>query len=85
MKIFDNTFAQAQTMLSLRGQRMEILSRNIANADTPNFKAQDLDFRDVLKMLARQLQLKQHIKTIYPIALIKDLLRWFIRCHSTHR
>ena len=50
MKIFDNTFAQAQTMLSLRGQRMEILSRNIANADTPNFKAQDLDFRDVLKI-----------------------------------
>ena len=49
MKIFDNTFAQAQTMLSLRGQRMEILSRNIANADTPNFKAQDLDFRDALK------------------------------------
>ena len=49
MKIFDNTFAQAQTMLSLRGQRMEVLSRNIANADTPNFKAQDLEFRDVLK------------------------------------
>ena len=49
MKIFDNTFAQAQTMLSLRGQRMEVLSRNIANADTPNFKAQDLNFRDVLK------------------------------------
>ena len=49
MKIFDNTFAQAQTMLSLRGQRMEVLSRNIANADTPNFKAQDLDFQDVLK------------------------------------
>ena len=49
MKIFDNTFAQAQTMLSLRGQRMEVLSRNIANADTPNFKAQDLDFRNALK------------------------------------
>ena len=49
MKIFDNAFAQAQTMLSLRGQRMEVLSRNIANADTPNFKAQDLDFRNVLK------------------------------------
>ena len=48
MKIFDNTFAQAQTMLTLRGQRMEVLSRNIANADTPNFKAQDLDFKDVL-------------------------------------
>lgn len=49
MKIFNNTFAQAETMLSLRGRRMEILSRNIANADTPNFKAQDLDFSNVLK------------------------------------
>jgi flagellar basal-body rod protein FlgB len=28
---------------------MEILSRNIANADTPNFKAQDIDFKQVLK------------------------------------
>jgi len=33
----------------MRGQRMEILSRNIANADTPNYKAQDLDFKSVLK------------------------------------
>ena len=49
MKIFNNTFAQAETMLALRGRRMEILSRNIANADTPNFKAQDLEFSDVLK------------------------------------
>ena len=49
MKIFDNTFAQTQTMLSLRGQRLEILSRNIANADTPNYKARDLNFHNVLK------------------------------------
>ena len=49
MKIFNNTFAQAETMLALRGRRMEILSRNIANADTPNFKAQDLEFSDVIK------------------------------------
>ena len=27
---------------------MEVLSRNIANADTPNFKAQDIDFKSVL-------------------------------------
>ena len=48
MKIFDNTFAQAQTMLSLRGQRMEILSRNIANADTPHYKAKDIDFKKIM-------------------------------------
>jgi flagellar basal-body rod protein FlgB len=28
---------------------MEVLARNIANADTPHFKAKDIDFRSVLK------------------------------------
>ncbi|PIE37520.1 MAG: flagellar basal body rod protein FlgB [Gammaproteobacteria bacterium] len=32
----------------LRGKRAEILANNLANADTPGFKAQDLDFRQVL-------------------------------------
>ena len=49
MKIFDTTFAQSERTLALRSQRMEILSRNIANADTPNYKAQDLDFGNILK------------------------------------
>jgi flagellar basal-body rod protein FlgB len=49
MKVFDSVFASSERTLSLRGQRMEVLSRNIANADTPNFKAQDLDFKAVLK------------------------------------
>ena len=35
--------------LGLRSQRMEVLARNIANADTPHFKAKDVDFRSVLK------------------------------------
>ena len=30
--------------LRLRGLRSEILARNIANADTPNYKARDIDF-----------------------------------------
>ncbi|MFT5361269.1 MAG: flagellar basal-body rod protein FlgB [Porticoccaceae bacterium] len=32
----------------MRGQRLEVISRNIANADTPHFKAQDVDFKQVL-------------------------------------
>ncbi|BDU57512.1 flagellar basal body rod protein FlgB [Limnohabitans sp. MORI2] len=28
---------------------MEVLARNIANADTPNYKAQDVDFKAMLK------------------------------------
>jgi len=34
--------------LGLREQRTELLARNLANADTPGFKAQDLDFRAAL-------------------------------------
>lgn len=36
--------------LQLRALRTEVLSSNIANADTPNYKARDIDFRSVLRM-----------------------------------
>ena len=49
MKLFDSTLGLHGQALSLRSERMEVLSRNIANADTPNFIAQDLDFRSALK------------------------------------
>ena len=35
--------------LALRSKRNEILSSNIANAGTPNFKAKDLDFDEMLQ------------------------------------
>jgi flagellar basal-body rod protein FlgB len=38
-----------QTALSLRARRQEILASNIANADTPNYKARDFDFKAVLE------------------------------------
>jgi len=34
--------------LKLRSQRTELLANNLANADTPNFKARDIDFRSAL-------------------------------------
>jgi flagellar basal-body rod protein FlgB len=37
-----------QDALKLRGQRTEVLARNLANADTPGYKARDLDFRAAL-------------------------------------
>jgi len=38
-----------ETALSLRGQRQELLASNIANADTPHFKARDIDFASALQ------------------------------------
>ena len=37
------------TALALREQRLQLLSANLANADTPGFKAQDLDFTSALQ------------------------------------
>ena len=37
-----------QDALKLYAQRTSVLANNIANADTPNYKAQDVDFRAVL-------------------------------------
>ena len=38
-----------ETALSLRAQRQELLASNIANADTPNYKARDIDFSSALQ------------------------------------
>ena len=35
--------------LSLRGMRQQLLASNIANADTPDYKARDIDFQKALK------------------------------------
>jgi flagellar basal-body rod protein FlgB len=37
-----------QSALNLQAYRQELLASNIANADTPNYKARDIAFRDAL-------------------------------------
>lgn len=38
-----------QSALNLRAARQELLASNIANADTPNYKARDIDFASALQ------------------------------------
>jgi flagellar basal-body rod protein FlgB len=35
--------------MNIRGHRQELLASNIANADTPHFKARDVDFKSALQ------------------------------------
>lgn len=44
----DNALNFHQTALNVRAARQELLSSNIANGDTPNYKARDIDFSSVL-------------------------------------
>jgi flagellar basal-body rod protein FlgB len=56
--------------LNFRGERQKVISSNIANINTPNYKTQDLVFEDELKNSSfnNTLQLKQtdskHISSI---------------------
>jgi len=45
----DEALRFQQTALSLRSARQELLASNIANADTPNYKARDIDFANALQ------------------------------------
>ena len=45
----DKQFGIHQHALQLRAERASVLANNIANADTPGYKARDIDFQDVLK------------------------------------
>jgi flagellar basal-body rod protein FlgB len=45
----DEALRFQQTALSLRASRQELLASNIANADTPNYKAKDVNFATALQ------------------------------------
>ncbi|WP_341708946.1 flagellar basal body rod protein FlgB [Halopseudomonas sp.] len=45
---FDSALGLHEEALRFRSQRAEVLANNIANAETPNYKARDLDFNAVL-------------------------------------
>ena len=50
MKSIQDHFKFHSEALALRSQRNEVLASNIANAATPNFKAKDLKFDEMLNV-----------------------------------
>ena len=48
MDFLDRVIGIHEPALRVRNKRLEVLSRNIANADTPRFKARDIDFKEIL-------------------------------------
>lgn len=48
MNVIDKVFGLSPQVLSLRSQRTEMMAANLANADTPGYKAVDIDFGEAL-------------------------------------
>lgn len=47
---FDSALGIHADALRVRSQRSEMLASNLANADTPGYKARDIDFQAALEM-----------------------------------
>ena len=57
MNKLDGLFQFNQTALSLHAERQKLIASNIANADTPGYKARDIDFASALKNAQTQSKL----------------------------
>lgn len=50
---FEKAFSIHDDAMILRARRSSILASNIANADTPNYKARDIDFKAVMRTMQK--------------------------------
>ncbi|MFM7000745.1 MAG: flagellar basal body rod protein FlgB [Limnohabitans sp.] len=54
MNLLNNMMGMQEQTLQLKARRLEVIAQNIANADTPNYKARDIDFKAVLGATQKQ-------------------------------
>lgn len=77
---FNSALGSHESALKFRADRAEVLANNLANADTPNFKARDIDFNSRLQgeMQGRTLSMSatddQHVNLSSGIDSGADLL-----------
>jgi len=50
MSMIDKVFGVAPQVLTIRSQRSEMIAANLANADTPGYKARDIDFSQAMAL-----------------------------------
>lgn len=54
---FDKAFGIHPTGMILRAKKAEIIASNVANADTPGYKAKGMDFKEALANASSNLQM----------------------------
>ncbi|HTV97443.1 MAG TPA: flagellar basal body rod protein FlgB [Steroidobacteraceae bacterium] len=62
--MFENVFGIHEQALTLHGQRLGVLAANLANADTPGYKARDIDFGAVLAQTQGETQLPLQVTDV---------------------
>ncbi|MGB1090821.1 MAG: flagellar basal body rod protein FlgB [Oceanobacter sp.] len=60
---FDNALGYHPEAMQLRAKRAEVLANNLANSDTPGFKARDFDFKAALDQAVEQRKSRNGIQS----------------------
>ncbi|MEZ8095871.1 flagellar basal body rod protein FlgB [Photobacterium swingsii] len=55
---FEDALGVHPNTLQFRTQRAKVLASNLANTDTPNFKARDISFEDAMNQVASEARTK---------------------------
>lgn len=53
MMIFERTLGLLERAMDLRGARQRVIASNVANEETPGYRAKDLQFKDALSQAAK--------------------------------
>ena len=65
MTIFDRTIGLLERAMDLRGARQRVIASNVANEETPGYRAKDLQFRDALSQAAKGATMV-HVRSTHP-------------------
>ena len=66
---FDSALGNHDKALVVRSQRAELLASNMANSDTPGYKARDIDFKSALENIQAGNNTRMHTTHAKHIAL----------------
>jgi len=59
---FEQALGVHPNTLAFRTQRAKVLASNLANVDTPNFKARDISFEDAMSQVANEARAKHQAR-----------------------
>ena len=65
MTIFDRTIGLLERAMDLRGARQRVIASNVANEETPGYRAKDLQFKDALSQAANP-DAMVHVRSSHP-------------------
>ena len=65
MTIFDRTIGLLERAMDLRGARQRVIASNVANEETPGYRAKELQFKDALSQAAKGTAMVQ-VRSTHP-------------------